>query len=54
LITTDLRKIYAFNRAAEEISGFAANETVGRSIFSVFGERRSGPPIKNASAVYKP
>ena len=39
LITTDLQgKIYAFNRAAEEISGFAANETIGRSIFSVFGD----------------
>ena len=46
LITTDLQgKIYAFNRAAEEISGFAATETVGRSIFSVFGDEIR-PPIE--------
>jgi two-component system, NtrC family, sensor histidine kinase PilS len=39
LITTDLEgKIYAFNRAAEEISGLPAGVVVGRSIFSMFGE----------------
>jgi two-component system sensor histidine kinase PilS (NtrC family) len=39
LITTDLQgKIYAFNRAAEEISGFDAREMVGQSVFSVFGD----------------
>ena len=44
LITTDLQgKIYAFNRAAEEISGFAANETIGRSISSVFGDEIRRP-----------
>lgn len=38
LITTDLDgRIYAFNRAAEEISGLKASETLGRSVFSVFG-----------------
>jgi len=46
LITTDLQgTIYAFNRAAEEISGFAANETIGESIFSVFGDEIR-PPIE--------
>jgi len=46
LITTDLQgKIYAFNRAAEEISGFGANETIGQSIFSVFGDEIR-PPIE--------
>jgi len=40
LITTDLDgKIYAFNRAAEEISGLSANDVIGQSIFSLFGEQ---------------
>jgi PAS domain-containing protein len=44
LITTDLQgTIYAFNPAAEEISGFTANETIGRSIFSVFGDEIRQP-----------
>jgi two-component system sensor histidine kinase PilS (NtrC family) len=39
LITTDLDgKIYAFNRAAEEISGLRADETIGESVFSLLGE----------------
>jgi two-component system sensor histidine kinase PilS (NtrC family) len=39
LITTDLEgKIYAFNRAAEEISGLRANETIGESVFSLMGD----------------
>lgn len=39
LITTDLDgKIYAFNHAAEDISGLKAAEAIGQSIFSVFGE----------------
>lgn len=39
LITTDLEgKIYAFNRAAEEISGLRANETIGESVFSLLGD----------------
>ncbi len=44
LITTDLEgKIYNFNRAAEEISGLKASETIGRSIFSLFGEELRVP-----------
>lgn len=39
LITTDLDgKIHSFNRAAEEISGLRSGETVGRSIFTIFGD----------------
>jgi len=39
LITTDLEgKIYAFNRAAEEISGLRAIETIGESVFSLLGD----------------
>jgi two-component system sensor histidine kinase PilS (NtrC family) len=39
LITTDLEgKIYAFNRAAEEISGLRASEIIGESIFSLLGD----------------
>jgi PAS domain S-box len=39
LITTDLQgKIYAFNRAAEEISGLRAGETIGESVFSLLGD----------------
>ena len=39
LITTDLQgKIYAFNRAAEEISGLKAGEMIGESVFAVFGD----------------
>ena len=44
LITTDLDgKIYNFNRAAEEISGLKADETVGLSIFDLFGEELRAP-----------
>lgn len=44
LITTDLQgKIYAFNRAAEEISGLRASETIGQSVFSVFGDEIRQP-----------
>lgn len=39
LITTDLQgKIYVFNRAAEEITGLQATDTIGLSVFSVFGD----------------
>lgn len=39
LITTDLQgKIYAFNRAAEEISGLNARDMIGKSVFTVFGD----------------
>ena len=39
LITTDLDgKIYAFNRAAEEISGLKAKNVIGTSVLNVFGE----------------
>src|ERR1043166_5983620 len=39
LITTDLDgKIYAFNRAAREITGISPNDALGRSIFSIFGD----------------
>jgi len=44
LITTDLEgRIYAFNRAAEEISGLRAADSIGRSVFSVFGEEMRSP-----------
>jgi len=44
LITTDLQgRIYAFNRAAEEISGMTARETIGKSVFSVFGDEIRAP-----------
>ena len=44
LITTDLEgKIYSFNRAAEEISGFKAGETIGQNIFSLFSEELRTP-----------
>ncbi len=44
LITTDLEgKIYKFNRAAEEISGLQSGETIGQSIFSLFGEELRAP-----------
>ncbi len=44
LITTDLEgKIYNFNRAAEEISGFKAAETIGQNIFSMFNEELRKP-----------
>ena len=40
LITTDLEgKIYAFNGAAEKISGVPAGDVIGESIFSLFGEQ---------------
>lgn len=39
IVTTDLDgRIYTFNRAAEEITGVAEADAVGRSIFSVFGD----------------
>ena len=39
LITTDLEgTIYAFNRAAEEISGIAESDVVGTSLVTIFGE----------------
>lgn len=39
LVTTDLHgKIFAFNRAAEEITGMQAAEALGKQIDSVFGE----------------
>ena len=39
LITTDLQgKIYAFNNAAQEITGIDAAVAIGRSVFSVFGD----------------
>ena len=38
LITTDLEgKIYTFNKAASEITGFAAGEMRGKLVFSLFG-----------------
>ncbi len=44
LVTTDLEgKIYKFNRAAEEISGLQSGETIGQSIFSLFGEELRTP-----------
>jgi two-component system sensor histidine kinase PilS (NtrC family) len=44
LVTTDLEgKIYKFNRAAEEISGLQSGETIGQSIFSLFGEELRAP-----------
>lgn len=44
LITTDLEgKIYAFNHAAEEISGLPASAVIGQSVFSMFGEHIRAP-----------
>lgn len=39
LITTDLEgKIYGFNRGAERISGLSAEDAIGRSLLTIFGE----------------
>ncbi|MBI3649733.1 MAG: PAS domain S-box protein [Acidobacteria bacterium] len=39
LITTDLRgDIITYNRAAEEITGYKANEVRGRNIYAIFGD----------------
>jgi two-component system sensor histidine kinase PilS (NtrC family) len=39
LITTDLEgKIYAYNRASEEITGILPKSSLGRSIFDLFGD----------------
>lgn len=44
LITTDLEgRIYAFNRAAGEISGLSPAETIGRSVFDLFETSVSEP-----------
>ncbi len=44
LITTDLNgKIYAFNRAAEEITGIKPYNALGKSIFSIFGDEIRQP-----------
>ena len=44
LITTDLQgKIYAFNRAAEEITGISPNNALGKSIFLIFGDEIRQP-----------
>lgn len=44
LITTDLSgRIYAFNRAAEEISGLKASAMLGRSVYSLFGKEMRTP-----------
>jgi len=41
LITTDLDgKIYTFNSAAGEITGFDANDMPGQTIFTLFGDIR--------------
>ncbi len=41
LITTDLEgRIYTFNSAASEITGFSAEEMRGKTIFSLFGDIR--------------
>ncbi len=44
LITTDLDgRIYAFNRAAAEITGLQSGDTIGKSIFDLFGESSRKP-----------
>ncbi|HEX9960327.1 MAG TPA: ATP-binding protein, partial [Pyrinomonadaceae bacterium] len=48
LITTDLEgNIYTFNTAAEEITGYKAEQMQGRTIFSLFGniEQSIVPPL---------
>jgi two-component system sensor histidine kinase PilS (NtrC family) len=51
LITTDLEgKIYTFNTAAVEITGCKAEEMVGKSIFSLFGDIRQSIEISLAAA----
>lgn len=52
LITTDLEgKIYNFNRAAAEISGFKAGETIGQNIFSLFSEELRTPVNRCLGAI---
>jgi two-component system sensor histidine kinase PilS (NtrC family) len=52
LITTDLEgRIYAFNRAAEEISGLRANDMIGQKVFSLFGNEIRGPVDNCLAAV---
>lgn len=44
LITTDLEgNVFAFNRAAEEISGLKADSVIGRRIFEILGEAARAP-----------
>jgi two-component system sensor histidine kinase PilS (NtrC family) len=51
LITTDLRgRIYAFNRAAEEISGLAAADVIARDVFTLFDESLRAPVEKCLAA----
>jgi len=46
LITTDLQgRIYAFNRAAEKITGLRTENVIGQSVFSLFGDEIR-PPIE--------
>lgn len=50
LITTDLDgNIYTFNSAAAEITGYRAEEMVGRSVFSLFGDIKQAIDISIAA-----
>ncbi|MGI8495335.1 MAG: two-component system sensor histidine kinase NtrB [Pyrinomonadaceae bacterium] len=57
LITTDLGgEIYTFNAAAEEITGYAAREMVGKSVFSLLGniENTIAPSLEKTDAGQQP
>lgn len=47
LITTDLDgRIYAFNKAAAEITRVRAEDAIGTSVFSIFGQTARGPAAR--------
>ena len=51
LITTDLEgNIYTFNTAAAEITGFTADEMVGKPIFSLFGDIKQAIELSLSAA----
>ncbi len=52
LITTDLeKKVYAFNRAAEEISGLGSSDVIGHDVFSFFSPEIEAPVARCLAAV---
>lgn len=55
LITTDLDgRIYAFNRAASEITRIPASEAIGKSVFSIFGNAARTPAEKCLTQIGTP
>jgi two-component system sensor histidine kinase PilS (NtrC family) len=52
IITTDLQgKIRAINRSAEELSGLSADDAIGRSVFSIFGDDLRAPIESSLNSV---